>query len=204
MLVAQVRSPYIIPEIGKRGRILIMVTSTDGGFFPYPVYIESGEIKRVMLEMPDEISEDLVFIPGGPFICGGDSSPIYRAHQRILPSFYIKKYEVTVADYLEFWSSLSDPQHKSVMMSRLRFSEDEEIDAWDANGLIMDERVKLDYPVVGISCEAASAYCKWKSHQTGESIRLPTEFEWEKAARGGGWAAPIHGDMNLTLQKIWL
>lgn len=201
--------PYTISNIEK-GSYLIMITSAEGGFFPYPVYIEPGEAKQVMIELPKQVHEDLVFVPGGPFICGGGASPIYREHQRNLPSFYIKKYEVTIADYLEFWSSLSDPQQRSVMMSRLHFSEDDEAtDAWDADGTILDERVLPDYPVVGISCEAAAAYCKWKSRQTGACIRLPTEFEWEKAARGvdgrtypWGYGFTVLENLALTRENV--
>ncbi|MFZ6029741.1 MAG: SUMF1/EgtB/PvdO family nonheme iron enzyme [Chloroflexota bacterium] len=46
---------------------------------------------------------------------------------------------------------------------------------WDAANL----------PVVGVSWFEAEAYCNWLSHITGQNYRLPTEAEWEKAARGG-------------------
>ena len=110
-----------------------------------------------------------------------------------------------MAEYLEFWSSLSDPQHRSQMMSRIHFSEDDEaVDAWDADGKVLADRVLPGYPVVGITCEAASAYCKWKSRLTGETLRLPTEFEWEKAARGVDgrtypWGYGFSASENLTL-----
>jgi formylglycine-generating enzyme required for sulfatase activity len=42
----------------------------------------------------------------------------------------------------------------------------------------------MDLPVVGITHAAAEAFCRWKSQETGTPIRLPSVFEWEKAARG--------------------
>jgi formylglycine-generating enzyme required for sulfatase activity len=44
--------------------------------------------------------------------------------------------------------------------------------------------VEPDKPVVMVSLQGAQAYCRWLSEKTGQLHRLPTEIEWEKAARG--------------------
>ena len=49
-------------------------------------------------------------------------------------------------------------------------------------------------PVVGVSWHEARAYCAWLSAQTGKSFRLPTEVEWEAAARGMGGRRYAYGD----------
>src|SRR6185369_4996658 len=41
-----------------------------------------------------------------------------------------------------------------------------------------------DYPLLGVNWDSATAYCAWLSEKTGKKYRLPTEAEWEKAARG--------------------
>jgi len=61
-------------------------------------------------------------------------------------------------------------------------------------------------PVVGVSWDAASAYCAWLSERLGRGCRLPSEAEWEYAARGGlesqpyAWGAlpPRYGDASLA------
>lgn len=57
-----------------------------------------------------------------------------------------------------------------------------------------------DLPVVGVSWNDARDYCAWRSAEDGRPVRLPTEAEWEYAARGGGDALFPWGDVL----PVWL
>ncbi len=176
--------PVIVPDT-EPGSYLLWTTLSNGTFSIIPVYMDHGEEKVVHLEAPPPVPEGMAYVPAGSFFFGGDESPVYRLRQRELPAFFMKKKEVTVGEYLDFWLNLTDEAQKAACMSRLRFTDDGPVlDAWDADGQLLDEHLSLDYPVVGISQEAAVAYCEWLARQLGRTVRLPTAYEWEKAARG--------------------
>jgi formylglycine-generating enzyme required for sulfatase activity len=52
----------------------------------------------------------------------------------------------------------------------------------------------LDHPVVGVSWNDARAFCRWLTAATGRAFRLPSEMEWERAARGDDGGAFPWGD----------
>ncbi len=108
----------------------------------------------------------LVLIPEGSFLMGSDSGqdcerPIHRVWMDV---FFLAATQVTNAEYERFLSTtaaLPPP-------------------FWADSNFNHPQQ-----PVTGVSWFEASRYCEWLSSQSGRAFRLPTEAEWEYAARGG-------------------
>ncbi|GAA4835171.1 hypothetical protein GCM10023331_20500 [Algivirga pacifica] len=119
----------------------------------------------------------LTLVQGGFFKMGGteyDAQPIREVK---VDDFYISKHEVTVAQFEEFvlaTNYITDAE-KAGNSENWRH---------DPRGM---ERLKSDYnqPVIYVSWNDAVAYCNWLRESTGDFFRLPTEAEWEYAAKGG-------------------
>ncbi|MGE5217126.1 MAG: SUMF1/EgtB/PvdO family nonheme iron enzyme [Chloroflexota bacterium] len=112
-----------------------------------------------------------VLIPAGVFIMGNDED---SARRRVfVDTFYLDKFEVTLARYGAFLKANGNLQRP---------------DDWPESGL----NAIGDLPVVGVDWRDAAAYCRWAGK------RLPTEAEWEKAARGGDGRKYPWGDDEPT------
>jgi len=111
---------------------------------------------------------ETVTIPAGPFLMGAVDAPAeWRQHSVELPAYTIGKYPVTNAQYAAF---VRQHREHRPLQSGWFFT--------------TPPAARLDHPVTGITWHDAVAYCVWLSAQTGRRYRLPTEAEWEKAARG--------------------
>ena len=101
--------------------------------------------------------KDMVLIPKGEFTMGGSEHSDEPTHQVVLDAYHMDKYETSNARYKEFMKATGHPAPAY----------------WD------DPRLnKPNQPVVGVSWTDAADFCKW------EGKRLPTEAEWERAAKG--------------------
>ena len=125
---------------------------------------------------------EMLLISAGPFLMGSQPGPGMELsetpqHEVTLPAYYIGKYPITNREYAEF-------------VSREKGRDAPKI-GWSGRRPLAD---RLDYPVASVSWHDALAYCQWLSQQTGRTYRLPTEAEWEKAARGTDGRAYPWGD----------
>ena len=113
---------------------------------------------------------DLCLIPAGTFTMGSaedlpNEAPVHKIY---LDAYYIGKTEVTNAEYYPFWveSGGTNSEHTPVSYGG-------EFGTWPHIA-----ETRSNHPVIGVAYDSAVAYAKWRG------MRLPTEAEWEKAARG--------------------
>jgi len=124
----------------------------------------SGPLNPDGVSREEPIPEEMISIPGGPFIRGTDHGGFDEQPQRtlVLDTFAIDRTEVTNFQYQQFVDATG--HRKSGPPARYAKN--------------MSKMLSINQPVVYVSWEDAEAYCHWKGK------RLPTEAEWEKAMRG--------------------
>ena len=123
---------------------------------------------------------EFVWIPKGCFQMGSPATEKgrdkdERQHKVCVDGYWLTKFEVTNAQYRQFNSS-HDSGH------------------YEGNSLNGDTQ-----PVVNVSWNDAVAYVEWLSAKTGKAFKLPTEAEWEYAARAGTQTARYWGDDDVKL-----
>jgi formylglycine-generating enzyme required for sulfatase activity len=146
-------------------------------FEPQMVKIPSG--KSFIGSTPEQINQFLKD--------GADESVIlseYPQHTLDLPDYYIGKYLITNAQYKVFVQSAG---YKAP-------------DDWEGSQF---SQGKDAHPVINVTWNDAVAYCEWLKQKTGKIYRLPSEVEWEKAARGEDgriwpWAGGFNRDATNT------
>lgn len=171
---------YPVPIVGYRSG-----PDAKGAFSVTVRPLPPGSPPRLLSNLPD-----LVYIPSGHFLLGDRLNP-REPHYVWLSGFFVSPFEVTNAEFREF---LRDPKGyeegsnwtekgknwKSVSPSRttaLLKPDDAEFSRFG----------QPDQPLVGVNWFEANAYCQWLTQTLGQGkwlFALPTEAEWEKAARG--------------------
>jgi|GEM_PF-478567 len=131
------------------------------------------------------VGQPFVHVAPGPFLMGSDptgdqiaDSKEQPQHKLSLPGYWIARYPVTASQFQTF---LDESGYRPAQDDR-EYGED-------------------NYPVVNVTWHDALAYCLWLSQQTGLKVSLPSEAEWEKAARGTDGRRYPWGDDSPTAAR---
>ncbi|MCP4697949.1 MAG: SUMF1/EgtB/PvdO family nonheme iron enzyme [Gammaproteobacteria bacterium] len=145
--------------------------------------VEPGTVFREQLSGGNGYAPEMVFIPAGTFRMGSPDSEEGRdsdegpVHEVNVNAFAIGRYEVTFEEYDRFCDISGQKKPDDAGWGRGR------------------------HPVINVSSGDAAVYAKWLNEQTGYVYRLPTEAEWEYAARAGKNTAYHFGDDEKLLDE---
>jgi serine/threonine-protein kinase len=158
-----------LPLILGLALVLLIAAMAGGYFLLRPKAAPVGPVTPPTPSGPGVVNKpELVNIPGGDFQMGrNDSLPAEApAHQVTIKPFSMDKNEVTNAEYARFVkeANYTPPEH------------------WGSIAAPVGQEL---LPVSNVSYEDAVAFAEWRSKRDGATYRLPTEEEWEYAARNG-------------------
>ena len=132
---------------------------------------EERERRELTIKLATGVTMEFVRVPAGAFLMGSDSNNDKQAetdeqpqHKVTLAEYLIGKYPVTNRQYQAFTQATGrkPPKH------------------WE-NGKV--PAGKEDHPAAYVNWQDASDFCEWAGKKSGRQVRLPSEAEWEKAAR---------------------
>ena len=181
------------------GAYVLVFRAADRPPLRYPVYVERRQDQVARAPVPlvaaHQVGAGFRYIPPGYSLLGGDpeatqSGPLRREW---LPGFCLAELEVTAGEYEEFVDTLvadaeadgrpTEAELRAIQMRTPRQWRWANF-WWKWDGRRFQRWNAADHPVFGVSYQDAIAYCRWRSSRLGRPLRLPSEAEWERAARG--------------------
>ncbi|UDQ96592.1 SUMF1/EgtB/PvdO family nonheme iron enzyme [Lentisphaerota bacterium WC36G] len=162
-----------------------------------PKYTDNLSVPDVAVKTPEVVTYnidgekiDFVQIPTGKFVMGSKTETVQerpRAIVEIKKPFLMATTEVSNALYAKF-----NKEHDSRYYPRLSHNQTDR--GWPLN--------KPEQPVVRVSFDEAMDFCKWLSGKIGKKVTIPTEAQWEWAARGGTTTDMFYGSKKADFSKF--
>jgi len=143
-----------------------------------------------VVDLAEGVKLNFVPIPAGEFVMGSLDGAADERPRRVVPvhePFWMSVTEITNAQYAVF-----DPEHDTRYID-MHFMDH------TVPGHIANHR---DQPVARVSWEAALRYCEWLGRKIGARVTLPTEAQWEYAARAGTDTQFFYGSMETDFSPF--
>jgi formylglycine-generating enzyme required for sulfatase activity len=195
----------------------VLGTITNGERKETFEYYQDGKTGRgrrrvLVLDLGDGVKMEFVRVPAGTFQMGSPSGETDRRVDEgqhtveLTHDFYLGRYEVTRGQFRAFVNETGhgtepetdgqgawgyDEDTRKIEGRKPKYS-------WRSTGFAQTD----EHPVVNVTWNDANAFCRWLAQRSKKAIRLPTEAEWEYAARAGSAKRFYSGDSPETLVKV--
>ncbi|HEV2884793.1 MAG TPA: SUMF1/EgtB/PvdO family nonheme iron enzyme, partial [Pyrinomonadaceae bacterium] len=157
------------------GVVVVVLLAATAGYFLFKTPTSSngpgpgpGNVNQGTPE-PPAVKADMVEIPGGTFQMGRNNGPPQEVpeHSATVQKFFMDRTEVTNSEYADFVRDMNYEAPSHFVRGKPLPGQEQ-------------------WPVVNVSAKDSEAFAAWRSKRDGVTYRLPTEEEWEFAARNGG------------------
>ena len=175
------------------------------------ILVPAGEFMMGSAESPQALAAAYPQLKHARFLDLADEAPVHRV--RIKRAFYLGQHEVTVGQFRRFLQASGyRPESEADGTGGYGYNPDYDPDRSESGDAFEGRDLRYswrnpgfaqgdDHPVVNVSWNDAAAMARWLSETEGQTYRLPTEAEWEYAARAGTRTRYHSGDDPASLLK---